>query len=139
MNAIWRIACVKNLVSVALPSSCNSGHVAGKIDTLLNRLPATAKHSPMYEGNWQSPVSLILSTKYIARIVDICNKHPQKVCNYSVGASIRTPLLRGCVKNAHLRSNRVKRSGPTGQRKLLFTPSLIPSCVQEYQSHRGSI
>src|SRR5437762_14125025 len=29
-----------------------------------------------------------------------------------------TPVLRGCMKNAHLRSNRVKRSGSTGQRKL---------------------
>ena len=38
--------------------------------------------------------------------------------------------LRGCVKNAHLRSNRVKRSGSTGQRKLLCTQPLIPLCVQ---------
>ena len=39
-------------------------------------------------------------------------------------AELSKGQLRGCVKNAHLRSNRVKRSGTTGQRKILCTQPL---------------
>src|SRR5256885_1757199 len=46
-------------------------------------------------------------------------------CPYGGRLSLRTQVgRRGCVKNAHLRSNIGRRSGSTGRRKLLFTQSL---------------
>ena len=39
------------------------------------------------------------------------------------------------MKNAHLRSKTLKRSGSTGQRKRLCTQPLIPTCIQKGHIH----